>query len=100
MADEKQEGRPLAKAVENIRNGGPDRVVINVSGEAVSSLRARRDYNIRPDIIFIRDDGWSLGAPLRFESVAEALWHDKWIGTLRKGSWTPVPYLRVVGGAS
>lgn len=45
------------------------RIVINKEGEAVTMKRAR-EMGILPLIVFIRNDGWMLGAPLEFEKVA------------------------------
>lgn len=58
--------------------------------EALSSKRAR-DVGVVPDVIFIRNDGWSLGAPKRLESAAHRLWADEWIGFVRRPSTTAQP---------
>ena len=34
--------------------------------------------DIKPDIIFVRDDNWSLGAPKKLEANAYNLWADSW----------------------
>lgn len=52
----------------------PDRIVINFEGESVHPNRT----DIQPDVIFIRSDGWSLGAPREFEKVACDMWYDEW----------------------
>ncbi len=59
----------------------PFRVVINDQGYAVSPEEAKAD-GVIPDIIFIRDDGWSLGAPALLTDVAESLWKDKWVAVI------------------
>jgi hypothetical protein len=33
---------------------------------------------ITPDIVFVRTDGWMLGAPMEFVDVAEQMWLDMW----------------------
>jgi hypothetical protein len=71
---------------------GPDRVVISGAGEAVGSKRAREQYGISAEIVFIRDDGWSLGAPLYFKDVAESLWADHWIGVMERPSTKAMAY--------
>lgn len=73
----------LVAAVGRIRLHGPDRVTVNEDQEAVSYLRAH-ERGIIPDIIFIRDDGWTLGAPERFEREAYNTWPAQWIGFIRK----------------
>lgn len=75
----------LTERMAHILRNGPDRVVVDAEGLAVPSFRARRDYGITPDIIFIRDDGWSLGAPERFEAAAHREWKDEWVGFVRRG---------------
>ena len=74
-----------------IAQHGPKRVIINGEGEAVSSLRARRDHGITPDVIFIRRDGWSLGAPAIFERLAYRQWKLDWIAFWRRGRDTASP---------
>ena len=72
------------------------KVVVNNAGEAMSGsyilsrgdeLLAKGDIesleDIIPSIIFVRDDGWMLAAPPKFEHVAYAIWKDKWVGFLR-----------------
>ena len=71
---------PLEQSLQAIKKYGPDRVVVNADGYAVSGLRARRDYEIMPDVIFIRGDGWTLGAPKEFAAVAFGIWFDSWVG--------------------
>lgn len=80
------------KIKETLKERGPDRVVINASGEAVSSLHACRDYNIEPVLIFIRDDYWMLGAPDHLVEVAEGLWVKEWVAVWKKGDRAPISY--------
>lgn len=70
---------------------GPDRVLVNANGEAVSSVRARRIAGVTPDIIFIRDDGWSLGAPAALEAIAYSIWRKEWAAFARRGDLAPSP---------
>lgn len=74
--------RSIARTIEN---EGPDRVVIDSSGEATTPKRAREDYDIFPTTIFIRDDAWSLGAPRRFIQLAYKLWEHEWIARMELG---------------
>lgn len=76
------DGTELKAFADRILRAGPDRVVIDGSGEAVPSRQARERYGIAPDVIFIRRDGWSLGAPLNLSNMAERMWSDDWIGVL------------------
>ena len=59
---------------------GPGRVVINREGEATTPFRAHQEHGITPTIMFVRDDGWTLGAPPQFEKVAFEMWPEQWIG--------------------
>ena len=81
----------LQAAAASILEHGPTRVVINADGEAVPPKRAK-SMGIVPDVILIRDDGWSLGAPPQFAAVAQSLWADKWVGFLKRGSGVAKPF--------
>ena len=70
------------------------RVVINAEGEAWPPLRAQEELRITPDVVFIRGDGWSLGAPVEFASVAEAMWKDEWTHVWRKDCKSPERYVK------
>ena len=61
----------------------PSRVVINKHGEAVS-YREAKAKGFTPETIFVRDDGWSLGAPAGLIEVAESIWKDKWVTVIWK----------------
>ena len=74
----------LDEKLEDVLRLGPTRVVINEKGEATSYPIALRDYQTNYDVVFIRDDGWTLGAPAHLEEVAERLWKDKWVGVIRR----------------
>lgn len=73
----------LAKLVREIKENGPTRVVINSHGEATTPFIAK-EKGITPTVVFIRNDGWSLGAPAHFEGVAEDMWSDEWIAVMRE----------------
>jgi Uma2 family endonuclease len=75
-----------------ILRDGPTRVLISQDAQATTPRRAREEHNITPDVIFIRNDGWSLGAPARYESIARALWRDDWIGFIRRPNTRAEPY--------
>lgn len=87
----------LKEAVRGIMRGGPDRVVINSEGDGIPPKRAWAQHGITPDVIFIRDDGWTLGAPAYLEDVAERLWRDQWVGVLRRPGTEAEPYERKTG---
>ena len=57
----------------------PRRVVINSDGDAVPYAIARDEHDIVPDIIFVRNDGWTLGAPRHLMNVAALMWPKDWV---------------------
>lgn len=77
---------------DTILKNGPDRVMIDEI-EGVSCRRAEENYNVTPDIIFIRNDGWSLGAPWNLRDAAEKTWSDCWVGVLIKPQTVPITYV-------
>lgn len=81
----------LEAAIKRMMVHGPDRVVINAEQEGVSSKRAREEHGINPDVVFIRRDGWTLGAPKRFAAAAFGTWADEWIGFVEKPQTTARP---------
>lgn len=62
------------------------RVVISKEGKAVSPTTAREEFGLTPTIVFIRNDGWRLGAPQEFEQDAYNLWKDTWTHYQRRGA--------------
>lgn len=68
---------------------GFNRVVISYEGDAVSMKRAF-EMGIEPDVGYMRNDGWSLGAPKELEDVAFRMWADQWTHVIRKPEteWT------------
>lgn len=80
--------------------GGPSRVVVAVTdgtvAYAVPPDRAAEEYGITPDIVFFRDDGWSLGARLEDRDPAFKLWEGDWVAVmdLRTGIINPVMGLK------
>lgn len=72
----------IEKIKERIKKRGPDRVVVDAGGTAVTPNRALMEYGLVPDMVFIRSDGWSLGAPSQFRQVAFKMWDDEWVSFL------------------
>jgi len=81
-------GQELKKLCEPVMLRGPTRVVVNAEGEAVAPNRAPRPA----DLVFVRDDGWSLGAPKDLIGVAEQMWADSWVAVIIRGEPLPVTY--------
>jgi hypothetical protein len=67
----------------------PTRVVINTEGEAVPPERAE-ETGIIWDVIYIRNDGWSLGASKELSTVAYNLWPKEWVAVIKDRRIQPV----------
>lgn len=61
-------------------------MLINEDGEAVSPART----DIKPDVVYVRADGWMLGASLKLADIAESLWRDEWVAVIDLKPGTPV----------
>lgn len=61
----------------------PTRVIVDYDAFGVTPERAERDYGFVSDIVFRRSDGWTLGAPSRFENTAYELWRNEWTHFMR-----------------
>lgn len=75
----------LEAAVKRIAVHGPDRIVVNDDGYAMPQKAAFERYCTTWSIVFIRDDGWSLGCPHIFEPVAYSQWKDHWTHYMLRG---------------
>ena len=71
----------MSKLEEMIR---PRRVLCGDSS-ALPPRMAQSRYQVVPDIVFIRDDNWTLGANEENEHHAYALWKDQWSHYQRQG---------------
>jgi hypothetical protein len=71
-----------------------DRVVIAASGEAACPRVAAAGGHV-PALLFLRQDGWVLGAPAECSDVAYKLWADAWVawGDLQSNRWYPAGQL-------
>jgi len=76
------EEEKLKTIIAKIVEVGPSRVVINAEGEATTPERALHDYGVKPAVIYIRNDTWSLGAPRKYDAVAQSMWKDEWIAVV------------------
>lgn len=70
----------------------PHRVVVTESGVGVDARRAKAEYGARVDVVFLRADGWTLGAPKHLERVAYDMWKDRWTHFVRRphSVWVPI----------
>ena len=65
-----------------LQKDGPRRVIVDKSGQATSPKQAQK-MGVYYEIVFIRNDGWTLGAPVELESDAIALWKERWVAYWR-----------------
>lgn len=73
----------MEQLVADIHRKGPTRVIVDNQGYAMTPDQALLEYGIVPDVVFIRSDGWSLGAPFQWSRVAYNLWDGDWIAKLQ-----------------
>lgn len=90
----------LSVVYDKIITNGPDRVVINEEGEGVSPFRASLACIILPTVIFIRADGWSLGAPRHLVNIAHKMWKDEWVAAMTYDKGLDVWRLQRLGSES
>mgnify|MGYP001559085400 CR=1 FL=1 len=88
----KSDSDVMLAAETEIKRWGPRRVLIDKEGTAVSPERAYRLQDRPVDIIFIRKDGWTLGATSELAEYAEQLWADHWIAVLVTPGIRPITY--------
>ena len=65
-------------AKKRLAQHGPDRVIIDGKGMAVSPFRAKTEFSVEADVVFIRADGWMLGAPWKLANYARSIWKGQW----------------------
>lgn len=65
--------------IDNIITNGPTRVVINGDGHADASTVGQAC-----DIVFVRNDGWSLGASVALADTAFDLWVGEYVGFIAR----------------
>jgi hypothetical protein len=76
----------------------PRRVVVSGEGEAVLPYKAQQ-MGVVPDVVFVRKDGWTLGAPARWEQLAYKMWADEWVLFMRIGDGKARPIAEYEGGS-
>lgn len=80
----------LEKIKERIIEQGPDKVMVSPH-EAADTERARR-MGIGWDVVFIRVDGMTLGAPDKYRHDAERSWREFWVAYLAKPDMEIIRY--------
>lgn len=80
----------IYRTAAEVMKRGPDRVLVS-SDCAVSPKSALMQYRIRPDVVFIRDDGWTLGAPAGLADKAFKLWAGSYVAFMIRPEEKPRP---------
>lgn len=68
----------------------PSRVLVDDRGLGTTPEIAAKQHKIVPIVVFVRDDGWTLGTPGKLIPVAERMYRDTWIerwDLLTDGTW-------------
>jgi len=68
----------------------PKRVIINEEGEATDYRRATQIHKVGCDVVFIRNDWWTLGTPMNFMKTAYDTWSDQWTHVWLRGHEKPI----------
>jgi hypothetical protein len=67
------------------------RVVVDREGYAVSPTEAVERYGVHSvAVIFVRNDGWTLGASKALAHVAHSIWDGHWGGFFAEGDFYPI----------
>lgn len=77
--------RVIQQALESCTRQGPTRVMVGPEDYAVTSDEASA-RGVKPVVVFVREDGWTLGAPADLVRRARALWADQWVA---EAKWEP-----------
>ncbi len=85
----KQEQQIVDTAMRNIGQYGADRVITSSRGTSVPYSYAVDEFKIDVEMVFIRNDGWTLGCHRTHQSVAYGLWKEEWIAILIKPEDAP-----------
>jgi hypothetical protein len=84
-----EEQKAIDKALHNIGQYGTDRVLTSPRGTSVPFKYAVEEFGIPVELVFIRNDGWTLGCHRTHQSVAYQMWQDEWIAMIIKPEAEP-----------
>jgi hypothetical protein len=62
---------------------GPRRIMI----DKYEARAPRLVPDLKPEVVFIREDGWTLAAPAGLEAAARKQWPGQWIAVIRAKPW-------------
>lgn len=86
------DGTPAERELAYVRRTRSPRRVVTRAGKTVHLAKAPSDTDVVPVVVFIRTDGWSLGARKCDEAAAEALWSRDWVFRLELWSGHATKY--------
>ena len=82
----------LAESWKKIDREGPSHILLDKAGTVEMTVVAKAgNPDLQWDLIYIRNDGWSLGCDFYLAQYAEALHRADWIGVARRGDKKPRP---------
>src|SRR5213082_2981308 len=76
--------------------GGPHAIMLTRNTFEALPIALQKNPDLTWDFIYIRNDGWSLGADFYLSHYAEALFAGQWIAVVRRGDKKPRPLRNVV----
>lgn len=71
----------LAQYAKQAADNGPSKVMCSKRNWAHPEM-AKDDFGVESDVVFIRSDGWTLGAPRELALDAYRTAEGEWLGTL------------------
>lgn len=83
-----EEQKVIDTALANMSRNGPDRVLTS-SRETSVPFEYAKEFGIEVELVFIRNDGWTLGCHRTHQPVAYRMWADEWIAILIKPEAEP-----------
>jgi hypothetical protein len=72
------------------KDGGPSHILMDKDGTTLPTpLALKKNPDLQWDVIYIRNDGWSLGCDFYLSHYAEALHRETWSGVVNRGAKNP-----------
>lgn len=86
----------LDEVWKQVRTVGPSHVMLDKEGTTMMrEIAVKKNPDLSWDVIYIRDDGYSLGCEFYLSQFAEHLQRDRWIAVMMRGA----PKLKMVNFA-
>ena len=75
----------LTEKLQDVAQYGPDQVLVNDKGNMTSYRNSVLTHGTKLAVVYIREDSYTLGAPVELENTAYRLYKDRWVGVIRYG---------------